>query len=158
MSIIEQSVGKRAEDYGLETFVTYTRTRIVDIRAESRVCNRKMGWSPESPLARVVLCSAQADGDLSPKMANHSHHNALDMEGIGLPHQNRLQGVIGRMQLNCATLAVIGLDCGISIHQSNDGLPVLGRATNGHIQARRLSRPRGGLGKERVQMFRVSHI
>jgi hypothetical protein len=50
------------------------------------------------------------------------------MKGIGLFNQNRLQGVVRRMQFNRARLPVIGLDRGLAIHQGNDGLAIPGRA------------------------------
>jgi hypothetical protein len=65
---------------------------------------------------------------LSSEMTHHSDYDVLNVKDIGLLHDNRLQGVVRRMQLHHPRLALVGLDRGLAIHQGNDGLPVPSRA------------------------------
>ena len=41
---------------------------------------------------------------------NHTNHDALNMGGIGLLHQNRSEGVVRRVQLNRSRFPLAGPD------------------------------------------------
>ena len=56
-------------------------------------------------------------GHLFPEMTNDPHHNALDLEGIGLLHDS--------------SLAIVGLDRGLAIDQRKEAVKLSLRWTRG---------------------------
>lgn len=61
------------------------------------------------------------------EMPNDAHDDPFDLEGIGVFDDDRLHHVVGRLELDHATLAAIGLDRRLPIHEGNDGLAVSDR-------------------------------
>ena len=58
------------------------------------------------------------------EMADDPDDHAFDLEGIGVPHHDRLHQVVGGMEFDGSRLVVVDLDRGVPVHEGNDRLTI----------------------------------